>query len=154
TRPWAKAIKDAALTRKMPPWFADPDHGHFTNDRSLKQVEIETLARWAEAGAREGDPQDAPPAVKWPNGWMIEPDLIVQGSVFDVPANPRNNVLEWMDVVVPTGFKTDTWITSVQIKPKYPEVTHHICIMGYIPHKPDIQYNVPEWKDKQRDEEG
>src|SRR5712691_2099189 len=39
-RPWAKAIKAAVTQRKMPPWFADPNYGHFTNDRSLKQSEI------------------------------------------------------------------------------------------------------------------
>src|SRR5437773_7335811 len=33
-RPWAKAIKAAVLTRKMPPWFADPHYGKFKNDSS------------------------------------------------------------------------------------------------------------------------
>ena len=28
TRPWAKAMKAAVATRKMPPWFADPQYGH------------------------------------------------------------------------------------------------------------------------------
>src|SRR5882672_6620906 len=31
TRPWAKAIKGAVLSHKMPPWFADPKYGHFQN---------------------------------------------------------------------------------------------------------------------------
>src|ERR1700676_5074377 len=62
-RPWAKAIKAAVTTRKMPPWFADPKYGHFANDRSLKQSEIETLAKWADSGAPEGDAKDAPPPV-------------------------------------------------------------------------------------------
>src|ERR1700722_13734553 len=34
-RPWAKAIKEAVLQRKMPPWFADPQVGRFANNRSL-----------------------------------------------------------------------------------------------------------------------
>src|SRR5438132_8788930 len=38
-RPWAKSIKSAVLTRKMPPWFADAAYGHFSNDRSLSQSE-------------------------------------------------------------------------------------------------------------------
>ena len=46
-RPWAKAIKEAVLSKKMPPWFADPQFGHFNNDRSLKTTEIETLAACA-----------------------------------------------------------------------------------------------------------
>ena len=44
-RPWAKAIKQAVSTRKMPPWFASPDTGHFIkNDPSLSQTDIDTLA--------------------------------------------------------------------------------------------------------------
>jgi hypothetical protein len=154
TRPWAKAIKEAVMVRKMPPWFADPNHGNFTNDSSLKKTDIDTLTRWVDSGAREGDPQDAPQPVKWPDGWVIQPDIVVKGSVTDVPASTRNNVFEWLNIIVPTGFQTDTWVTSVQIKPKYPQVTHHICIVGYLPHTPDIQYYVPDWKDKERDEDG
>src|SRR5438552_7400870 len=41
-RPWAKAMKAAVASRKMPPWFADPKFGHFANNRSLKQDEIDT----------------------------------------------------------------------------------------------------------------
>src|SRR4030095_12820435 len=32
TRPWAKAIKQAVVTNAVPPWFADPEYGHFNND--------------------------------------------------------------------------------------------------------------------------
>src|SRR6267143_2451013 len=56
TRPWARAIKNAVTLRKMPPWFADPNYGHFTNDRSLRQSEVDTLAKWADTGAVEGNP--------------------------------------------------------------------------------------------------
>ncbi len=45
-RPWAKAIRQAVLVRKMPPWFADPAHGNFSNDRRLRlpQAEIDPIA--------------------------------------------------------------------------------------------------------------
>src|SRR5579864_226055 len=43
-RPWAKAIKEDIVTKKMPPWFADPKYGHFSDDRSLSKQEIDTLA--------------------------------------------------------------------------------------------------------------
>src|SRR5271169_3338521 len=59
-RPWAKAIKTAVLSRKMPPWFADPHYGKFSNDRTLSQPEIDTLVAWADSGAKEGDTKDAP----------------------------------------------------------------------------------------------
>src|SRR5262245_51332523 len=32
-RPWAKAMKAAVVSRKMPPWFADPQYGPYLNDR-------------------------------------------------------------------------------------------------------------------------
>ena len=62
-RPYARAIKAMTAARQMPPWFVDklPDV-HYTNDRSLTQQELDILAKWADAGAQEGDPKDAPPA--------------------------------------------------------------------------------------------
>jgi hypothetical protein len=43
-RPWAKAIKAAVVSQKMPPWFADASVGHFRNERRLTQQEIATLS--------------------------------------------------------------------------------------------------------------
>ena len=77
-RPWAKAIKTAVTTKKMPPWFADPKYGHFINDRSLKQSDIATLVKWADSGAAEGNPKDAPASVPWPQGgWSIQPEVVL-----------------------------------------------------------------------------
>src|ERR1700746_1125691 len=60
-RPWAKAIKTAVVSKKMPPWFADPQYGHFANDRRLSDAQINTLVAWANNGAPEGNTKDAPP---------------------------------------------------------------------------------------------
>src|SRR5713101_3422719 len=38
----ARAIRDSVVTKKMPPWLADPDYGHFANDPSLSPGEIKT----------------------------------------------------------------------------------------------------------------
>src|ERR1700752_162697 len=46
-RPWAKAMKEAVRLKKMPPWFADPDYGTFSNDRSMPQKDVDTIAAWA-----------------------------------------------------------------------------------------------------------
>ena len=59
-RPWAKAIKNAVASKKMPPWFADEGKHAFSNQRKLTQAEIETLSAWADGGAPEGNPKDAP----------------------------------------------------------------------------------------------
>src|ERR1041384_6297517 len=75
-RPWAKAMKEAVLLKKMPPWFADPHVGNFKNDRSRSQKEIDVLVAWADAGAPEGDPRDLPKPRTFVEGWNIgTPDL-------------------------------------------------------------------------------
>ncbi len=154
TRPWAKAMKAAVVTRKMPPWFADPQFGHFSNDRSLKREEIDTIVRWVDSGAQPGDPHDAPPPVQWPeNGWTTKPDIVLKGTPYTVSAAPDKNVIEWMSLTTPTGFTKDMWVTSVEIKPSELGVTHHICV-SFVPHRRDTVYNTFLWVDKQRDETG
>ena len=101
TRPWAQAIKTAVLSRKMPPWFADPQHGRFSNDRSLKPEEIDTLVRWVDGGAVPGQLADGPPPVQWPEGWQIRPDYVVEVPPYTIPAD---GTVEWAFIVIPTGF--------------------------------------------------
>ena len=77
-RPWAKAIRESVVTRKMPPWHADPGVSRFRNDHSLTDAEIGVVARWADAGAPEGNPKDAPAAAQFAEGWKIgTPDAIL-----------------------------------------------------------------------------
>lgn len=67
-RPWAVAIKEEVLRRRMPPWPAAKGFGEFANDISLPQEEINRLAEWAEGGAPEGEPQYRPtpqPVTLW-----------------------------------------------------------------------------------------
>src|SRR5437762_9147706 len=78
TRPWAKAMKEAVVSRQMPPWFADPNYGHFANDRTLSDATIKTLVAWADGGDLEGDAKDAPAPVHFVEGWSIKPDMVIE----------------------------------------------------------------------------
>jgi mono/diheme cytochrome c family protein len=150
-RPWAKAIKLAVASKKMPPWFADPRYGHFNNDRSLKQAEIDTVVAWVENGAAEGDPSDGPPPIQWPEGgWQIRPDVTVELPPHTVPAY---GVKEWENLAIPAPFKEDTWVTSAEILPGSPAVVHHMCF-SFEKHKPTTPYYLYEWMEVPRDEEG
>src|SRR5450755_3095516 len=64
-RPWAKAMKAAVVSGKMPPWFADPKYGHFLNDPRLSEADVHTITAWVDAGAPEGDAKDKPAPVQW-----------------------------------------------------------------------------------------
>src|SRR5205807_2819583 len=101
-------------SKKMLPWIHDPNYRHNTNDHAQKQSEIDTNLEWADGGAKEADPKDAPPPAAWPaDGWQIQPDYIVKGPRYDVPAT---GIMEWTNVVMPSGLTEDTWITSLEIK--------------------------------------
>jgi hypothetical protein len=97
-RPWAKAIKAAVLSRKMPPWFADPKYGHFVNDPRLEDADIQTIVAWVDAGAPGGEAKDKPAPVEWREGWNIKPDVVV--SLLKPYTVPRKAVVPWLDFVV------------------------------------------------------
>jgi hypothetical protein len=64
-RPWAKAIRDEVLNRRMPPWDAVKGVGEFRDDPSLGVPEIDLVVGWVEGGAPEGNPIYAPAAGSW-----------------------------------------------------------------------------------------
>jgi hypothetical protein len=61
-RPWAKAIRDEVLERRMPPWPAVQGVSDIANARSLAPRLIELIVAWAEGGAPEGEPAELPRA--------------------------------------------------------------------------------------------
>ncbi len=88
TRPWAAAIREAVLTNRMPPWFAEPGVGPaFHNDRTMSPREQEVLSAWAETGSQAGDPTKAPAPVEFVDGWNIEPDQVMTIPPFEIPAD-------------------------------------------------------------------
>ncbi len=124
-RPWAVAMKLAVLTKKMPPWYADPQFGHFSNARTLSPQAIRTLVTWVDGGAQAGDPKDAPPPVKFVDGWNIGvPDKVIEmPTAYNVPAE---GTVDYQYVVLPTGFTQDMWVKAAEVRPGNRAVVHHI----------------------------
>ena len=124
-RPWASSIKLVVQQKIMPPWFADPAYGHFSNDRALTAKEISTLVAWANAGAPEGDPKDAPAPASFVEGWGIpKPD-----KIFELPrpfAVPASGMVEYQYVIFPSGFTEDKWVQMAEARPTERSVVHHI----------------------------
>jgi hypothetical protein len=131
-RPWAASMKRAVVSRKMPPWHADPSVGHFANDRRLAQADIDTIARWADAGAPEGDPKKAPAPLTFLEGWNIgQPDKILEmPQAFSVPAT---GTIDYQWIVFPTGLDKDTWIEGVEVRPGDRTVVHHVIAFYRMP---------------------
>lgn len=131
-RPWAKSIRQAVVSKRMPPWHADPHYGTFSNDRGLTEPELNTLTAWADTGAKPGNRKDAPPPRTFPEGWTIgQPD-----KVLEMPASytvPAKGTVEYTYFVVPTGFTEDKWIEKLELRPGAREVVHHIVLYARPP---------------------
>jgi hypothetical protein len=60
-RPWAEAIKEEVLSRRMPPWGAVKGFGEFRNDQGLTAEQLEQIVSWTGGGVPEGEAKDVPP---------------------------------------------------------------------------------------------
>ncbi len=109
----------------MPPWFADPHYGKFSNDRTLSQAAIDTLVSWADTGAKAGDPKDGPQPIAFVEGWRIpKPDAVLEmPRPFSVPAS---GTIDYQYIVIPTHFTEDKYVQIAEARPGNPALVHHI----------------------------
>ncbi len=131
-RPYARAIRTATQSRKMPPWFADSSAQHYANDMSLSAADVATLAAWVDAGAPEGDPKDAPAPRQFVDGWNIGvPDKVIQmPEPYHVPAA---GTIEYTYIILPTNFTEDTWVQALEIRPGNRSLMHHAVLYERTP---------------------
>lgn len=134
TRPWAKSIKQRVATRQMPPWHIDQTVGvrQFKNDMSLSEEQVNTIVRWVDAGAPQGDAKDMPAPRKFPAGneWQAakelgEPDMVVKSEPYTMAAH-RQDV--WWRPVSDVPLTEPRWLRAVEIRPGSAagrKITHH-----------------------------
>lgn len=126
-RPWARSVREVVAERRMPPWFADPSKGEFSNDCRLTQKEIDTIVAWVDGGAREGDPKELPAPPSFTDGWTLgKPDLVFSMTEeFNVPAE---GVIPYKYFVVPTNFTEDKYVQFAEIRQGNRQLVHHVIV--------------------------
>jgi hypothetical protein len=134
-RPWAKSIATRVTSGTMPPWHADPSSGEFENDRRLSDADKETILKWANGGAPEGNAQDRPPVPKYQDGWQVgEPDAVF-ALVEEYPV-PANGTIEYKYFEIPTNFTEDKWVQAFEVRPGDRSVVHHVIVFAKPPARP------------------
>ena len=134
TRPWAAAIREAVLTRQMPPWKADPQYGKWSNDWSLTDAEIAAIKTWVDQGAKEGDPKRLPAPPVFSTDWRIgKPDLIISIPPHSLTAEGPD---EYEYFTVPTNFTEDKWIVAAELRPTNRKIVHHAHVFVNAPANP------------------
>jgi copper type II ascorbate-dependent monooxygenase-like protein len=135
-RPWAKAMRDEVTDGTMPPWHADAPHGTFANERSLTDAEKETIRKWANGGAPQGDPNDMPARPAFAEGWSVgKPDAVFEmAEEYKLPAD---GTIQYEYFYLPTNFTEAKWVKSIEVRPGNREVVHHVLV--YYRAAPDLQ---------------
>ena len=110
-RPWAKAIKEEVLERRMPPYQAVKGYGVFKHDYLLPQRDIEIIVSWVEGGAPRGNVNDYP---KPKDIWMLgKPDVILQPEL-EAEITKQEEIRCYS---LPTNFTEDRWVNAFDFVP-------------------------------------
>lgn len=125
---WEDTILEVIDQNRMPPWYANPDHGEFANDARLDNEEKELIAKWVENGMPEGDASMLPSPPEFAEGWRItKPDQVfyMRDQPFTVPAQ---GVVDYKHFVVDPGWDEDVYIQAAEARPGNTSVVHHILV--------------------------
>lgn len=127
-RPWAKAIKEELLERRMPPWPAVKGFGDFSNAPVLTQRDVDAIVNWVEGGAPKGDAKYLPPGPLFSDDWSLgPPDLVLApDAAHDVAADAD----ERHELVLSTRVPAERWMTALDLRPGEASVVH--CAALYL----------------------
>jgi peroxiredoxin len=133
---WAPTMREVVHDGRMPPWFANPEHGTFSNDARLTADEKRLLDEWIDNGCPTGDPADLPEARQFTVGWRIPPpDQVI--AIRDEPVDvPEEGVVAYRYYTVDPGFTEDKWIKAAECRPDNRRVVHHIVAIFLPPGQP------------------
>lgn len=114
-RPWAKAIKEEILEKRMPPYQAVKGFGNFQVPYALPQRDIELIISWVEGGAPRGDEKNYPRDLIPVDRAFGKPDLELQpAQAISIPAGEGEQV---SCLRLPTGLSAERRINALDFRP-------------------------------------
>jgi peroxiredoxin len=124
---WSSMMKEVLLSKRMPPWKADPEVGDFGNSFALSDSNARKIISWIDGGVKRGKGQDIlaqlPPYVReWQQG---EPDLLV---TLDEETIPASKLIPYRYQKVSLNLTEDKWLRGVEIQPGNPKTVHHVVL--------------------------
>ncbi|TWT49834.1 Thiol-disulfide oxidoreductase ResA [Thalassoglobus neptunius] len=129
---WGEMIAEVVQEGRMPPWHANPQYGHFSNDVSLSEKEKQLIATWVANGAPEGDPSELPVPKEYVEGWQLatNPDMVIPmaDQPFEVAAEVGPEGIKYQHFWVDPKIDEDRWVTGMEARPGNPLVVHHIIV--------------------------
>lgn len=114
-RPWAKAVKEEMLEKRMPPWHVVKGYGEFRNAPLITQREIDLIVNWVEGGAPKGDDKDLPAEPLYSDDWQLgKPDLVLKP---EATSKITPDADEYRAATLATNLREDRWIAAIDLRP-------------------------------------
>lgn len=127
---WADMMAEVVMTRRMPPWHADPEVGEFANDCGLSPEEAHRIVTWVAEGSRRGEGADPLENLKVevPDWHLGQPDHVIELPEQKVPAE---GVIDYRYVTLDNPFDHDVWLTACEVNPGNSRVLHHVIVTSH-----------------------
>lgn len=123
-KPYAAQIKLMTTTHQMPPWKPVAGCGSFAEARTMRQDEIDTIARWVNNGAPQGNAADLPAPLDFSAGWTLgQPDLVL--SYPDTYTPPAEGDI-YRCLPLPTNLTSAQYVSAIDIHPGDRKTVHHV----------------------------
>lgn len=146
----AKEVREKVESGAMPPWPADSTQSlPMKNDSRLSMEDISKILTWIEAGSPRGGDDNPSPLPVYKSGWLHPdnrpPDVVVSLPKFSVPAN---GTLPYIQRLVKVPYKSDKWISALQVRAGNSQLLHHMGITevslpdGITPEMLDVMDNL------------
>ena len=122
--PRASMIKFMTESRQMPPWKPEEGCGEFEGERRMTQHEIDTIAKWVDAGSPEGNRAQLPAPLDFGSGWRLgQPHLVIANSE---PYTPPVGTDTYRCFTVPTNLISTAYVSAVDTHPGDRTSVHHV----------------------------
>lgn len=130
----ARPIVTMTAEHRMPPWQPVAGYGSFSNERRLRDDQIDVIQRWVAEGALEGNAADlaaAPPSTK-PGGWQLgQPDLVVElPQAYTLRADGADT---FRNFVIPLTLPSTRYVRGVELHPRTDRSVVHHAVIGIDP---------------------
>ncbi|MES2645893.1 MAG: cytochrome c [Bacteroidota bacterium] len=122
----ATFIKEVVTSRYMPPWRPDKNYTHFSNDRSLKQEEIDLIAKWIDNKKPKGKPikeTTKPPTFFTQTKYTRAPDLtLTTATSFEIKGD---NAERFVIFKIPFDLPEGGNVEAAEFYSSNKKVIHH-----------------------------
>ncbi len=124
-----KFIAKVTQSRYMPPFPADRQFQHYTNERGLSEAEIETIQAWVRGGMKKGETAPAASHPKETAAVSVtarQPDLVFRMKPYLVRGDGQEDFRYFH---VPMNLTRDIWVEAIEFVPGNRKLVHHSRLM-------------------------